>query len=86
MGTIFFKTRSTTSVTHQRPPRYSLLPDSYDPRRERLLSYFMRAVGRRGAWPRPPPLPSLQDAEAFWNGEMVAVHAVVLDTPWPLAI
>ena len=29
---------STTFVTHQRPPRYSLLPDSYDPRMEVRLS------------------------------------------------
>jgi hypothetical protein len=33
-GDKVLKTRSTTFVTHQRPPRYSLSPDSYDPRRE----------------------------------------------------
>ena len=37
-GDNVLKTMSTTFVTHQRPPRYSLLPDSYDPRREVRLS------------------------------------------------
>ncbi len=33
-GEIFLKTTFTTFVTHQRPPFYSLLSDSYDPRRD----------------------------------------------------
>ncbi len=37
-GDNVLKTMYTTFVTHQRPPRYSLLPDSYDPRREVRLS------------------------------------------------
>jgi hypothetical protein len=37
-GDNVLKTMSTTFVTHQRPPRYSLLPESYDPRREVRLS------------------------------------------------
>jgi hypothetical protein len=37
-GDNVLKTMATTFVTHQRPPRYSLLPDSYDPRREVRLS------------------------------------------------
>ncbi len=37
-GVKVLKTKSTTFVTHQRPPHYSLLPDSYDPRREVRLS------------------------------------------------
>ncbi len=32
------KTESTTFVTHQHPPRYLLLSDSYDPRMEVRLS------------------------------------------------
>jgi hypothetical protein len=37
-GDNVLKTMSTTFVTHQRPPCYSLLPDSSDPRREVQLS------------------------------------------------
>jgi hypothetical protein len=37
-GDNVLKTTSTTFVTHQRPPCYSLLSDSYDPRREVRLS------------------------------------------------
>ena len=32
------KTKPTTTVTHQPPPSYSLLSDSYDPRREVRIS------------------------------------------------
>ena len=37
-GDNVLKTMSTTFVTHQLLPRYSLLPDSYDPRMEVRLS------------------------------------------------
>ena len=37
-GDHVLKTTSTTFVTHQLLPRYSMLPDSYDPRMEVRLS------------------------------------------------